>query len=71
MKTDQFIWTTSLLPRRTVQLVKNIIERSDIQVIEQSHKSFLLGLSLYENRLYKGYSLTDCISIEYDERVRN
>ncbi|MGD1717383.1 type II toxin-antitoxin system VapC family toxin [Hydrocoleum sp. CS-953] len=49
--------------RRTVKLVKNIIDRSDIYVVEQSHKSFLLGRSLYENRLDKGYSLTDCISM--------
>ena len=49
--------------RRTVELVKSIIDSPDIQVIEQTHESFLLALSLYENRLDKGYSLTDCISM--------
>ncbi len=29
----------------------------------QSHESFLAGLKLYEARLDKGYSLTDCISM--------
>ena len=29
----------------------------------QSHESFLAGLDLYEARLDKGYSLTDCISV--------
>lgn len=50
--------------QRTVKLVKKIIDDSDILVIEQNHESFLLGLSLYENRLDKGYSLTDCISMK-------
>ena len=29
----------------------------------QTHQSFLQGLALYERRLDKGYSLTDCISM--------
>lgn len=32
-------------------------------MVEQTHQSFLLGLDLYQNRLDKGYSLTDCISM--------
>ena len=34
------------------------------EVVEQSRESFLSGLSLYEKRLDKGYSLTDCISMQ-------
>jgi predicted nucleic acid-binding protein len=34
-----------------------------VRVIEQSRRSFLLGLDLYEARPDKQYSLTDCISM--------
>ena len=32
-------------------------------IVPQSHQSFLDGLTLYEARPDKGYSLTDCISM--------
>ncbi|MBW4443817.1 MAG: PIN domain-containing protein [Plectolyngbya sp. WJT66-NPBG17] len=51
------------LRQRASNLTRDILEGSDIEVIEQSHRSFLEGLALYENRLDKGYSLTDCISM--------
>ena len=35
-----------------------------IEVVEQSRESFLSGLALYEKRLDKSYSLTDCISMQ-------
>ena len=50
--------------RRTVQLVQDILEDQNIQVIEQTHLSFNQGLTLYEQRLDKAYSLTDCISMQ-------
>lgn len=31
--------------------------------MEQTHQSFIAGFRLYESRLDKGYSLTDCISL--------
>jgi len=43
------------------QLLKTDPEK--ITVLPQSHKTFLNGLNLYEKRLDKGYSLTDCISM--------
>jgi predicted nucleic acid-binding protein len=33
-------------------------------VIPQSHESFLAGLDLYRARPDKGYSLTDCVSMQ-------
>jgi len=36
----------------------------DIRIIPQSRASFLDGLSLYNARPDKGYSLTDCISMQ-------
>ncbi|MBO1346973.1 MAG: type II toxin-antitoxin system VapC family toxin [Hormoscilla sp. GUM202] len=49
--------------RRAVELVRGLLNDPGVQVIEQTHESFLSGLNLYENRLDKGYSLTDCISM--------
>lgn len=43
--------------------VRGIYTRRMVQVVPQSHQSFLDGLTLYESRLDKGYSLTDCISM--------
>lgn len=50
--------------RRTVQLIRDIIDNPNIQVIQQTRESFLQGLKLYESRLDKEYSLTDCISMQ-------
>ena len=43
--------------------------RSDpnIQVVEQTHHSFIDGLIRYANRLDKGYSLQDCVSMNVME----
>ena len=49
--------------QRTVAFVENILSNATIQVAQQTHKSFLSGLALYRDRLDKGYSLTDCISM--------
>ena len=35
-----------------------------VRVMPQSREGFLRGLNLYEARPDKGYSLTDCISME-------
>jgi uncharacterized protein len=40
------------------------LEDSNIEVILQTHSSFNQGLILYEKRLDKAYSLTDCISMQ-------
>jgi predicted nucleic acid-binding protein len=44
--------------------VQNILENSTISVIAQTSGSFRSGLALYRTRFDKGYSLTDCISME-------
>jgi predicted nucleic acid-binding protein len=49
--------------QRTVNFIKNMFINQNVQIIEQNHQSFILGFALYENRLDKGYSLTDCISM--------
>jgi predicted nucleic acid-binding protein len=49
--------------KRTVNFIKQIMNNPAFQVIPQDHESFVAGLNLYEKRLDKGYSLTDCISM--------
>ncbi len=44
--------------------VQGILATSVIRVIPQSRESFLAGLDLYAARSDKGYSLTDCISMQ-------
>ena len=50
--------------QRMVNFVDQIFASPQTIVITQTHESFLNGLSLYRNRLDKGYSLTDCISMQ-------
>jgi predicted nucleic acid-binding protein len=45
------------------QLVKHILHDPGVIVVPQSRESFLAGLGIYERRLDKEYSLTDCISM--------
>ena len=49
---------------RSTQIIQKMIFDPNIQIIPQTHSSFLQGLELYENRLDKEYSLTDCISMQ-------
>ncbi|MBP6822946.1 MAG: type II toxin-antitoxin system VapC family toxin [Acidobacteria bacterium] len=46
-----------------VNLVRDILANPDIEVVLHSHDIFLNGLKLYESRPDKGYSVTDCISM--------
>jgi predicted nucleic acid-binding protein len=55
--------------RRSVRIqagntVAQFFEDSRVLVIHQSRDSFLNGLELYRARPDKGYSLTDCISMQ-------
>jgi predicted nucleic acid-binding protein len=53
----------SQLRERAAQLVEGTYSSPDIEVIEQTHASFIQGLQLYKQRLDKGYSLADCVSM--------
>ena len=44
--------------------VQNILESQTVQVVPQTPASFSSGLDMYRARLDKGYSLTDCISMQ-------
>jgi uncharacterized protein len=49
--------------RQAARMVRAIMENPNVKVVPQTRDSFLKGLSLYENRNDKEYSLTDCISM--------
>ena len=44
--------------------VEAILHDPAVRVVPQSHDSFISGLELYRSRPDKGYSLTDCISMQ-------
>lgn len=44
--------------------VQDILGAEAVRVIAQTHRSFLDGLELYRMRPDKGYSLTDCVSMQ-------
>ena len=49
--------------RKAVNAVRGTLKNPKIYVIPQTRQSFLAGLDLYDARPDKGYSLTDCISM--------
>jgi predicted nucleic acid-binding protein len=50
--------------RQAALFARNILADSSVVVLPQTHTSFLEGLTLYESRLDKEYSLTDCVSMQ-------
>jgi uncharacterized protein len=53
-----------MLRREAGLAVSRLVNDPDIRIVPQSRDSFLDGLALYNARPDKGYSLTDCISME-------
>lgn len=45
-------------------VVRNLFDSAEINIISQNTEEILKSIALYEKRLDKGYSLTDCISME-------
>ena len=45
-------------------MVARLLKNSHVLVVPQSRESFLSGLDLYRARPDKGYSLTDCVSMQ-------
>jgi predicted nucleic acid-binding protein len=50
--------------RKALVNTRNIMANKSAKVVPQTPASFLHGLELYGARLDKGYSLTDCISMQ-------
>jgi predicted nucleic acid-binding protein len=53
-----------VLRGRAALLVRDLHRDPTIEILPQTRQTFLEGLSLYESRPDKGYSLTDCISMD-------
>ena len=53
----------SALRIEAVGMVRDILESEEVRVIRQTHDSFIEGLSRYEQRSDKTYSLQDCIAM--------
>jgi len=49
--------------KQAAHMVRAILENPNVTVIPQTRDSFLKGLTFYETRSDKEYSLTDCISM--------
>ncbi len=45
-------------------VIRSLYESVEIEIVSQNTEDILNAISLYENRLDKGYSMTDCISME-------
>ena len=56
--------------RLACKLVREILDDPHIEVVAQSHESFLAGLTLYERRPDKEYSFADCISMNVMRQKR-
>jgi len=52
------------------KLVERMSADPSIQILPQTREGFLAGFRLYQARPDKGYSLTDCISMEALRRER-
>ncbi len=52
------------LRQRAGQTVRALLDDPDVEIIPESRLTFLSGLDLYCNRSDKGYSMTDCISMQ-------
>jgi uncharacterized protein len=62
--------SSSRLRREVGMAVLRLQIDPDIQVVPQTRSGFLDGLTLYNARPDKGYSLTDCISMQTMRRER-
>ena len=59
-----FCASNQTLRRAAGLAVSRLVNAPDIRILPQSRNSFLDGLALYNARPDKGYSLTDCISMQ-------
>ena len=59
-----FATANERMRRKAVTHAQRILDDPGVRVVPQSRESFLSGLALYGARPDKGYSLTDCISMQ-------
>lgn len=49
---------------RAGRIVAELMDSLEVRILSQSRESFISGLQLYRARPDKGYSMTDCISMQ-------
>jgi predicted nucleic acid-binding protein len=59
-----FCAAPEFMRREVAFAVEDILQGPAVKVIPQSHESFLAGHKLFSERPDKGYSMTDCISMQ-------
>ena len=59
-----FCGAPEFIRREVCLAVDDILQNPAVTVIPQSRESFFAGLRLYRERPDKGYSLTDCVSLQ-------
>jgi predicted nucleic acid-binding protein len=59
-----FFSTAAPFRRKAAEGIERLLASVVVHVIPQSRESFLAGLQFYRARPDKGYSLTDCISMQ-------
>jgi uncharacterized protein len=59
---------SSHLRHKAGLIVDTLLHDPTVRLIPQSHEAFMAGLALYRARPDKGYSLTDCMSMEVMRR---
>jgi predicted nucleic acid-binding protein len=65
-----FAMAPGQMRRKAVTNAQRILTNPGVRVVPQSRESFLSGIALYESRPDKGYSLTDCISMQTMRKER-
>ena len=50
--------------RKAVTRAQRILDDLDVRVVPRSRETLLSGMALYSARPDKGYSLTDCVSMQ-------
>jgi predicted nucleic acid-binding protein len=50
--------------RKAALNIQNMLDNRTVRIVPQTADSFRAGFELYRARLDKGYSLTDCISMQ-------
>ena len=59
-----FFGSDPWLRLKAAKTAQGLLRKINVRVVPQTRNSFLSGLDLYASRLDKGYSLTDCVSMQ-------
>jgi uncharacterized protein len=52
-----------LMRRKVALAIRTVLSDSRVEVVSETRQTFLDGLTLYDSRSDKAYSLTDCIAM--------